>query len=151
MRKIFDQQLSLAEHPAAQSVLPQPVDAAQALVKGWLFYHRGDALAGTSIGVDGGHCRGFWCEMSQADQLSIRHGAILSRLAWLAPARLAEDVLLDGATLLDRLAQHFSVERTPVLVAIMERAGDTAIEIERGFIVPNDWADRARSLHPGTC
>ena len=32
MRKIFDKQLALAWHPAAQALLPLPVDRAQALV-----------------------------------------------------------------------------------------------------------------------
>ena len=50
MRKILDRQLSLAQHPAAQIHLPQAIAAAQALVKGWLFYHADDPHASPSMG-----------------------------------------------------------------------------------------------------
>lgn len=146
MRKIFDRQLALAEHPAAQAVLPRPVDAAQALVKGWLFYHRDDVTGDESIGVNAGHCRGFWCELSRAAELPMQYAVALSRLAWLAPARVPEDQMLEKDALLALLHRHFAAERMPVLVVLVEPHGGAALEVARGFIVPDDWQSRARSL-----
>ena len=53
MRKILDRQLSLGQHPAAQTLLPRPVDQAQALLRGWLFYRRGEALPSQRLGMMG--------------------------------------------------------------------------------------------------
>ena len=45
MQKILQRQLALSAHPAAQPYLVAPVVRAQALIKGWLFYHAGSTLA----------------------------------------------------------------------------------------------------------
>ena len=60
MRKILDRQLLLAQHPAAQIHLPQAVAAAQALIKGWLFYHGQEPVRPEPLGLSVGHFRGFW-------------------------------------------------------------------------------------------
>jgi hypothetical protein len=47
----------------AQAVLPAPVVAARALVKGWLFYPLDAALSlPPAMGIAAEHCRGFWCD-----------------------------------------------------------------------------------------
>src|SRR5690606_30524607 len=90
MHKIFDHQLLLSSHPAAQAVLPQSVAQAQALVKGWLFYRDGDGdeWAPHAYGTSPSHCRGFWCALSEMENRSGDRYVILPRLQWLAPARL---------------------------------------------------------------
>jgi hypothetical protein len=143
MRKIFERQLALAEHPAAQAYLPQPVTRAQALVKGWLFYHRDGTLSPDPADVAAGHCRGFWCALSELDRVGADRYLVLPRLRWLAPAQAPLDDTIGRATLIDALHAHFLEDSMPQLVALMGVEGDAAVECERGFIVPDDWSDRA--------
>ncbi len=144
MRKILDRQLLLAQHPASRIHLPQPVASAQALIKGWLFYHENDVSPDRSLGVSEQHCRGFWCSLSELDSIAGERYAILPRLRWLAPAKLDWETVLDAPTLRETLAGHFDANTMPVMVAVVERDAGCAIETNRGFIVPEDWRFRAR-------
>lgn len=142
MRKVFERQLNLGEHPAAQALLPRPVARARALVKGWLFYPSGSWPA--MRGVAAGHCRGFWCALDEIDGLAGEEFLILPRLQWLAPFRAASAVwMLNRAELHAELSAHFETSSTPVLVAVVRHTPGKIEEIERGFIVPNDWRERA--------
>lgn len=150
IRKIMDQQLMLSQHPAAQAQLPHPVSLAQALIKGWLFYHGDTPLpaqpdeTGTGIGITHGHCKGFWRALQEARQLPAKHYAVLARLEWLAPAKLAPEAALSHDELLRQLDLHFQDNDSPVLVALLEEGGqDSLLETDRGFIVPDDWRSRA--------
>lgn len=131
MRKIFDKQLALASHPAAQPLLPQPVSAAQALVKGWLFYPQGVVQAMT--GIASGHAHGFWCT---AGELSAHAYVLLPRLQWLAPYKGRDEQVLAAGELATPLAQ-------PYMVAEVEAVDGWQVEVARGFVVPDDWAERA--------
>jgi hypothetical protein len=140
MRKILDRQLTLAQHPAAQIHLPQKIAAAQALVKGWLFYRDGDPCAvQTPDGVSENHCRGFWCALGDFNMAQAEHYAVLPRLSWLAPAKIAMACTLDGQALAKALTSHFSQDTMPVMIAVLELQDGYAIETDRGFIVPDDW------------
>lgn len=145
MHKIFDRQLLLSEHPAAQALLPEPVAQAQALVKGWLFYQDAEsgARADRLFGTLPSHCRGFWCALNEAAGMQAERYAVLPRLEWLAPARLPLHQTMEQESLLDHLASHFVSDTMPVMVALMETDGDHAVETDRGFIVPDDWRTRA--------
>lgn len=143
IRKIMDRQLSLSEHPAAQAQLPEPVVQAQALVKGWLFYHGQTPAPVQPPGVGLAHCRGFWCSHDETDLLPAEHFMVLPRLSWLAPARAGLDESMGLDKLKERLSMHFNETSAPELVALMERQGDYLLEIDRGFIVPGDWQRRA--------
>jgi hypothetical protein len=143
MRKILDRQLSLSAHPAAQIHLPQVVDSAQALIKGWLFYPRGDAVPLPSLGVSADHCRGFWCPFDELDSLPGERFLVMPRLTWLAPARAAADASLSRLELRTALQAHFSTDTLPVLVAALELRDGVGLESERVFVVPNDWRKRA--------
>lgn len=145
MRKIFDRQLALAEHPAAAAVLPAPVVAARALVKGWLFYHRREPACGLPPGVAADHCIGFWCTLAECDLLAAPRYAILPRLRWLAPARLPMEETIDRKEMADTLRARFVDDSMPVLVALLEERDGEAFEVERGFIVPDDWQQRAHA------
>jgi hypothetical protein len=142
MRKILDKQLALGRHPAAQALLPQPVDEARALVKGWLFY--GDDAAPSVDGIGPRHNRGFWRALAQADALAGRY-VIVPRMLWLAPVKAACGSLavFDGAQLQAAIAERFAAERAPLLVAAVDEAAGWLVEHRRGFIVPDDWAARA--------
>jgi hypothetical protein len=142
MRKVFDRQLELGSHPAAQDVLPRPVVAARALVKGWLFYPRGTYQA--MRGITAGHCRGFWCALEELDTLPGDRFLILPRLQWLPPFRAQSATwMLDKAQLAAELDDHFAVSDAPVLVSLVREAPGCIVEFERGFIVPDDWRERA--------
>jgi hypothetical protein len=143
MRKILDRQLALGKHPAAQAYLPQPIAAAQALVKGWLFYHEHQAAAARPAGVQPTHCRGFWCALSELDRTGAEHYMILPRLRWLAPARADQAQMVDGATLAGMLSAHFAGDTMPVLIALLRIEEGIGIEFARGFVVPDDWSSRA--------
>lgn len=149
MQKIFDRQLMLSQHPAAQIYLPQAVQKAQALVKGWLFYQDAFHHEQTS-GTSAAHCHGFWCTQSQSRSLSAQRYAILPRLSWLAPAKLAMVDSIDSDGLQQHLRLHFSQDVAPVMVALLVPDGDYAFEVDRGFIVPDDWSDRAMKHKSGT-
>ncbi|MES2152879.1 MAG: DUF1853 family protein [Pseudomonadota bacterium] len=142
MRKIMERQLALAAHPAAQAVLPRPVARARALVKGWLFYPGagGQAMAG----IEAAHCRGFWCALGAVGALAGNCFVVLPRLQWLAPYRAcAQQDTLDRAGLQAAL----SGLEVPALVAVVGAQDGAWIELERGFIVPDDW--RARAAQAG--
>jgi len=142
MHKIFERQLELGKHPAAQALLPRPVAAARALVKGWLFYPAGSWPA--MSGITAGHCRGFWCALDELGAAGADAFVILPRLQWLAPFRTAQSVaVLNRAQLHAELSAQFETVASPVMVASVRAGGGYVEEVERGFIVPNDWRERA--------
>jgi hypothetical protein len=142
MRKIFDKQLSLASHPAAQPLLPQPVDVAQALVKGWLFYPAGQAPA--LGGISQPHCHGFWMTLAHSAQLEGERYVMMPRLDWLAPLKTAAATpTMDRAELQAALADHMAGAPAPVMVAEVRQQGEWLVEARRGFVVPDDWHDQA--------
>src|SRR5450830_31699 len=148
MDKIMQQQLKLAEHPAAAQYLQQPVTHAQALVKGWLFY-RDEAAAATplpaGLGVAREHCHGFWCELSALDLTLAEHYLVLPRLEWLAPARALAAKALSADQLHEAVSLCFAETLAPVMIAVCDRDrnGDVVLERQRGFIVPDDWQEKA--------
>ena len=142
MRKILDRQLALGLHPAAQAHLPEPIQRAQALIKGWLFYHGDDQPTGT-LGLHRDHCRGWWCALREAERLDAEMFVMLPRLGWLAPLQIPLEQTLGKQQVLQALRAHFAIDSMPVLVAVLCRNGSTAQEISRGFIVPDDWRERA--------
>ena len=141
MDKIFTRQLALSSHPAAAALLPQPVAAAEALVKGWLFYPGGDYPVLPALGVCADHCRGFWCVLPEMD--TAERYAVLPRLAWLAPARLPAEETLARSELESTIAGMFETEQMPVMVALLRIDNGVALETGRGFIVPEGWRKRA--------
>ena len=141
MRKIFDKQLSLSRHPAAQPLLPQSVARALALVKGWLFYP-GDEAGRGMAGISQPHCNGFWMSMTQARSLPGEGFIIMHRLLWLAPLKAAEGAMdLNG--LLAALDEQMAKVSAPVMVAVMREEGGWLVEVRRGFVVPDDWQAQA--------
>lgn len=142
MRKIFDKQLALGQHPAAQAVLPRPVTRARALVKGWLFYPAGSQAA--MSGISAQHCRGFWCALDEVGQLEPEQFVVLPRLQWLAPYRARTDQgLLTKYAMKAQLSAQFETTPMPVLVASVREEGGGLVETGRGFIVPDNWRARA--------
>ena len=146
MGKIVQRQLALGQHPAAQAVLPQPVGRAQALVKGWLFYHEAGINAGN--GLCATHCRGFWRTLAELDSVPGEYFALLPRRSWLAPAALAPGQALNRAELTSVLADWFVNDSMPQLVLCLRPHDEYWLEASRGFVVPDDWQQRARQSFP---
>lgn len=138
MRKILDKQLSLSRHPAAQSLLPQAVDRAQALVKGWLFYPGG--AVPLMDGIAPHHNHGFWCTLDQVSKLTADRFIVMPKLLWLAPLKMAA-----GTDTLSRteLQAHLADTPAPVLVSAVLQENGWEVETQRGFVVPQDWQDQA--------
>lgn len=141
--KIMSQQLMLSSHPAAQSYLPAPVSSAKALIKGWLFYHDMQATVPDALGIAKAHCRGFWCGLSGLVLDSALRYTVLTRLDWLAPARLPESDTVDAARLLTSIDVQFALSDAPVMIAACRVEAGVALEVKRGFVVPDDWHQRA--------
>ena len=145
VRKIMDRQLSLSEHPAARLCVPEPISHAQALVKGWLFYHGKTPCQFEPSGVSHAHCRGFWCELREFELLEGEDFIVLPRLSWLAPAKVLSEQSMDRNALHAAVQAHFATSSTPALVALLKRHGEWLLEFDRGFIVPDDWRSKAAS------
>lgn len=143
MSKIIERQLGLSSHPAARATLPEPVHAAAALIKGWLFYPPASAGPTHSLGLSADHCRGFWCALRELKAAPGERFMMLERLQWLTPviAELADTV--DEPTLRASLLDRLNRQSMPVMIARMAQSDGRWIEVERGFIVPDDWSGRA--------
>lgn len=141
VRKIMKQQLALSAHPAARLALP--VVSAQALVKGWLFYE--EKTPDLPPGIATQHCRGFWSPLDGVAALQADAFMILPRLRWLSPARAeaGDRVVFEPAGLASELAAQFAISSAPVLVALLGNEKGDLLEFDRGFIVPDDWRERA--------
>ncbi len=140
MRKIFDKQLALGQHPAARDVLPRPVVKARALVKGWLFYPAGQL--GEMAGISAQHCRGFWCALEEVGALPAQQYVVLPKLQWLAPYR-GNHASVRRDELAALLTHQFETVPMPVLVAAVKQEAGMLVETGRGFIVPDNWRARA--------
>ncbi|UTY60208.1 DUF1853 family protein [Massilia sp. erpn] len=151
MRKIFAQQLQLAWHPAAQAMLAQPVDKAQALIKGWLFYPQQNPPV--FEGVSPGHCRGHWRTLEEFGAVAGERFVVMPRLQWLAPLK-ATAAPVNGEpaptppaqerdALQALLREKFAQDPSPVMVATVREEAGWLLETERAFVVPDDWRERA--------
>lgn len=144
MEKIFHQQLALSQHIASQELLQKKVVAAQALIKGWLFYRQTAIGLDTVDGLAPEHCRGYWWTQDEVTRLSIPYAMILDRLQWLAPAQARLDCVMETNLLHEVVSRHFQHDDSPLMLAIMRKHGDIMQEFCRGMIVPDNWLSRAR-------
>jgi hypothetical protein len=145
MQKILQRQLSLSEHDAAKKMIQAKIIAAQAIIKGWLFYRSAEPRQ-IVPGIGQNHCLGFWWTQAEFEQLAIPYALRLERLQWLAPAQVGIDEVMDKSLIIDLLHRHFHTDATPVMVAIMKKNGSVMQEFCRGMVVPNDWPMKANQL-----
>ena len=148
MQKIFGRQLALGELPAAKALLGEPLAAAKALIKGWLFYRRDDPINGEAFGVSSPHCLGWWCRIDELKAHLSASSLILPRLSWLAPAQVerSEFSAFDQADA--ALKQRLASNDMPVMIANLSQDNGRWIETDRGFVVPVDWEERAERRAP---
>ncbi|AEK62254.1 DUF1853 family protein [Collimonas fungivorans] len=145
MQKLLHHQLALSQHPASQPHLSEAVVAAQVLMKGWLFYQDQQHPAAVP-GVSANACRGYWCTLSDLvlDETTVYH--LLPRQRWLAPAKVALADVSSPAQMRVALSQHFAGDMSPVLLVSLRPESGYGLETDRGFVVPDDWPERAAAL-----
>lgn len=95
--------------------------------------------------------RGWWLTASEWSERNdviddSRAWVVQPRLAWLASRRLhaddAKSLTRDAAA----IRAHLTAVSSPTMVAAYVRDGAGWREESRGFIVPDDWPERARAF-----
>jgi hypothetical protein len=132
----------------------------QMFIKGWLFYPLGqwqrrerDELAGEPAEIDPAHARGWWTTRTDWPAFAAGHAQawrVLPRLEWLAPRRHEPGAAeAEGIAFVDALALNERVahQNGPTMVAAfwIDDAGRW-VERSRGFIVPDDWPQKAQAF-----
>lgn len=146
---LIEHQLRLADHAAFAALGHAGPWLPQLFGKGWLFHHRGEAGA-LPPELNRAHERGFWVTHGEWEEWAARYPAgtvwiVLPRLAWLAPRRFAAAAPDSAARL--------GMQASPILAAALLPQMDMSAvhappgagwqEIARGFVVPDDWPERA--------
>lgn len=147
---LLEHQASRAQHPVARQQLEQvgiAVDDAVVFTKGWLFYARPDCqlpesdcggqgqAAGINVERAPQHLRAWWCHSDEFQKLVERSECDWRQLIkpnWLSD----QSSLLESFELDDPLQLVSTTKHGPTYVVGMR--GEN--EVERGFVVPNDWA-----------
>ena len=156
--RLLTHQLALSSRAEFASLGFEGPWEAQLYIKGRLFYHDDhDACVRPAPELGDAHLRGWWLTASEwsaqashgetGTSASARAWVVQPRLAWLASRRLAvadaDALLAHSAAIHERLQDAAS----PTMVAAYARGENgTWIEQSRGFIVPDDWPDRAREF-----
>jgi len=136
---LLNHQGRLSQRPEAVQRFEQldiKVDETWLILKGRLFYPAG-VKANTPHGAHPDHLRGFWKEQCSLSSLEASFWLPLERHQWLAPlAGIDPAICLDNRALIEHW-QH-TPPRYPVCFArVLEGA-----EVERGFIVADNWSSR---------
>jgi hypothetical protein len=148
---LLDHQLQLSAREEFASLGHRGPWDAQMFVKGWLFYRNGhaerDPVESDPVEIDPAHARGWWATRADWPVFSASHAdawMLLPRLEWLA-LRVAHDAsnFLSAQKLAEQLASHTG----PTMVAaFVEHTEGQWIERSRGFIVSDDWPERAQAF-----
>jgi len=145
---LLDHQLPLSAREEFASLGHRGPWEPQMFVKGWLFYRNGRAER-DPVEIDPAHARGWWT--TRADWASFAGTQadawmLLPRLEWLAP-RVRDGRHAPGFMSAAALAQQLAQQTGPTMVAaFVERADGQWTERSRGFIVPDDWPERAQAF-----
>jgi hypothetical protein len=120
---------------------------AELFVKGRLFYRDGDLTRTSNPPPElaGDHLRGWWKTASEwRDSKAGELFASLPRLGWMAERTLSAqegEALVEQTTM---LTERVATLSSPIMVARYECVpGNVWREHSRGFIVPDDWLERA--------
>lgn len=146
LHKIMGQQLGLSWHPLAQQVLPGPVQSAQALILGWLFYRDEQANNHLIAGLAHNHCRGAIWTQAEVQSLDFEHALLLDRLEWLAPAQSDKNGVQEKERILNSMQTYFATSSTPLMLALMQENHGLMQEYRRGMVVPDDWFVQADAV-----
>ncbi|VVE15875.1 DUF1853 family protein [Pandoraea anhela] len=166
--RLLGHQLRLTTLDAARSALPAPGPwLPQVYLKGWLFHPLGQGARLPQVASET-HGKGWWATLEAwwAHAQATKHEqawAMLPRARWLAPARVDNAVALSLDAMRARIEAHWHERGVaePLLIVSLRRRADSLagainardaysagasdwFEHERGFIVPDFWAPRAR-------
>jgi uncharacterized protein len=147
----FDQKIDKVMGKQLVQTPPSPYDQTlwqpQAFTRGWMFYRRGkDMPVIEELAIN--HLNGFWIEHKDITELASGHYYIVPRARWLSPVILSSHAaaeLIDLSTLyvksLSIWANQIALSRWPggVLVARVEAQEEGWIEVDRGFVMPDNW------------
>jgi uncharacterized protein len=144
--KIMGKQLMQKPPSPYDQTLWQP----QAFTRGWMFYRRGKPLPEIEE-LSTQHLTGFWVEHKDITELQSGQYYIVPRARWLSPVQSPTASLGIGPELIDLSTLHerciaiwtnqVALSRWPggVLVARLELTPLGWHEMERGFIMPDNW------------
>ena len=137
IERMLEHQSKLSSLPQARQLLRQHdihIDESWLFIKGRLFYpHPRSASPADSAD---GHLRGFWTSLPlfSSPEEDASQWLLLERREWFAPLVSPDTArLLDKATLVDLYRQQALTR--PICVAGVR----DGLEIQRGFLVPDDW------------
>ena len=149
---VLDHQLPLSAREEFASLGHVGPWEPQMFIKGWLFYPHGETTS-DPIELDPAHARGWWATRTDWPAFAVDHAQawrVLPRLEWLAPRRhepgtaeAAGIAFVEASALSERVAH----QNGPTMVAAfhLDDAGRW-VERSRGFIVPDDWPQKARAF-----
>jgi len=154
--RLLNHQLGLSARDEFASLGFEGPWRAELFVKGRLFYRDGDRSLASNLPPElaGDHLRGWWKTASEwRDSKGDGLFASLPRLGWMAERTLSAE---EGEALLEQtavLSERVATLPSPIMVARYERCegyacsgcatGDVWREHSRGFIVPDEWPERA--------
>lgn len=128
---------------ALEAIGVRDVQAA-ALVKGYFFHHYTKLLKHqVPHGGHPAHNAGWWAYERELNHLFSGDGTwvILPKSDWLANVHLnlADDRLLSARLMVSACREYFASAGRSVMVAQLDRVGDSWVELSRGCIVHNHW------------
>ncbi|CAB3794832.1 DUF1853 family protein [Pararobbsia alpina] len=163
LRRMLEHQLPLSGRVDYTALLPPGPWRAQMWVSGWLFDRFDQWHAGRALNIDPRLApdllSGFWVPRRAWSDVSAALGADgwtrLPRLRWIAPLAEPDQSFCDVETMSRRIETAFA--QSPVVDAERQKARDDPFaiaawkkeadgrwhEIARGFIVADDWEERA--------
>lgn len=138
-RRLLEHQGRLSLQPESRDLLETlsvQIDETWLIFKGRLFYPlKQDNEA--PCGANPAHLRGFWVSRQSMHSLRESLWLPLERHQWLAPLTgIDPAICLDNSGLVDKWEKRAPTH--PVCIASIEKGN----EIERGFIVPDSWAEK---------
>ena len=149
--KLLSAQLKLGNHPAALAYLPAPIESAEMLIKGWLFYEyqpdKNNVMPSHFLPqIAQQHGLGWWIRLDDLQTFGDSIFVLLPRLNWLAPAKVGAHEIVLGRDMQQRLALQFTLDARPVLLAKLVESQSNYIEQERFFVVPNSWNKLSKQI-----
>jgi hypothetical protein len=138
--RLLNHQLGLSARDEFASLGFEGPWRAELFIKGRLFYRR-ESTPTLPPELADDHLRGWWMTVSEwrRELKSNDVFAVVPRLAWLAERGLSKEEA-------ETLTFDTNALTSPIMVANYDRsAGDIWRERSRGFIVPDEWPERALS------
>ena len=135
------EKLSNKQLPFGGAHFPE-IGQSVAIIKGQIFYHP-DREAPPSLPhpMNPAHRKGVWIRESELDWFSQfgseATGAILRKPFWLGAPREGRTI----PALVDEIASHFAERKHPLLVSLINADGKSVRELERLFVVSDQWPD----------